>query len=95
MGKIEVNPLEAARQATNLLQAADRLSLRKSVDFSTHTTIQGNQQAKSSTQKLQQAMNQTHQLLQRDIQLIQSAVSSFKRTDEQAKKLVEFPLSGK
>lgn len=84
---IELNEAEAQRQATQISSANDRLSLSKSVTFSSGTTVPGNATAESTFEQLKKTPVTIQQLLNRDVASIQTAVAAFKRADQQAKQL--------
>lgn len=89
MGAIDVNPISARTQATKICQASDRLSISKTVTFSENTTISGNSNAKSTFESLAKGTIMAQQLLNRDVQAIQSVISTFTRTDEKIKNQLE------
>lgn len=84
---IELNEAEAQKQATQIGLANDRLTLSKTVTFSSGTTVPGNAMAESTFQQLKKNPATIQQLLNRDVASIQTAVAAFKRADQQAKQL--------
>ncbi|MGX7417199.1 TIGR04197 family type VII secretion effector [Carnobacterium gallinarum] len=94
MSTIEVNPVAAHNQATKICQASDKLAISNIVTFSRGTTISGNECAKSTFQKLKQNTYLAQQLLNRDVESIQSVMTAFTRTDEHIKKLLDESLLG-
>jgi type VII secretion effector (TIGR04197 family) len=84
---IELNEAEAQRHATQISSANDRLSLSKTVTFSSSTTVPGNAIAKNTFQQMKKTPTTIQQLLNRDVASIQTAVTAFRRADQQAKQL--------
>lgn len=89
MSAIEVNPTAAHNQATKICQASDQLSISTVVTFSENTTILGNGDAQSTFETLKKGTTMAQQLLNRDVASIQSVITTFTRTDEQVKNLLE------
>ncbi len=88
MGSINVDPMVARSQATALSQAADQLTLNKTVSYSEGTTVQGNAKVKSSVNQMNSFVSVAKGALNRDVANIHSVVSSFERTDQEAKELI-------
>lgn len=84
---IEVNPVIARQQASNICRANDELTMSQRVIFSEGTTVQGNHQAQAAFQKLHTSVTQTQALLNRDVQNIHGAVASFQRMDQDIQRL--------
>lgn len=89
---IQINQLEAQKQATKIGQANDQLTCTATVTFSANTTVPGNQSAKASFQQLKASAPMLQQLLQRDVANIQCAVAAFQRADQQVKQLFNMPF---
>lgn len=90
---IDVNGSEARNQATNIGIAGDRLSISKSVSFSSGTDVPGNASAKALFEKVKTSSSTIQQLLSRDVANIHSSVAAFERADTKVKQLFDSPLN--
>lgn len=86
---IDIDGAAARAQATNICNANDKLSLHKTVTFSSSTTVSGNASAEMSFNRLKASAATIQQLLNRDVENIHSAVAAFERSDQSIANLVE------
>ena len=89
MGEVFISSLEAKNQATKIGQASDKLTISRSITFSSSTTISGNSQAENTFNQFQSSSSKIKSFLNRDVQNIHSSVAAFERTDQQTKNLIE------
>lgn len=94
MVKIAMNPASAQRYATQICNAADRLSIGKTVFFSGEVTVQGNSTAQDMFTDLSTSLRDIQQMVNRDVQAIHSVIDGFERMDEETKSAIEFPFLG-
>lgn len=85
---IDIDGAAARLQATNICNANDKLSIHKTVNFSSSTTVPGNASAETTFNVLKASAATIQQLLNRDVENIHSAVAAFERSDQKIANLI-------